>query len=74
MMTSMIFLTLPYNCVTISFLPEIWFGGPTHPTFLYNVTLLFFFLLKASLSVNNSIFTLPTVCNFVQPMQWCVSQ
>ena len=44
-MTSMNFLTLPYNCVTISFLPEIWFWGPTHPTFLYDVTLfsLFFF-------------------------------
>ena len=48
-MTSMIFLTLPYNCVTISFLPEIWFWGPTHPTFLYNVTLFSLFLLKASL-------------------------
>ena len=34
------FLTLSYNCVTISFLPEIWFWGPTHPTFLYKVTLL----------------------------------
>ena len=45
MMTSMNFLTLPYNCVTISFLPEIWFWGPTHLTFLYDVTLLdlFFF-------------------------------
>ena len=45
MMTSMNFLTLSDNCVTISFLPEIWFWGPTHPTFLYNVTLfsLFFY-------------------------------
>ena len=49
-MTSMNFLTLPYNCVTISFLPEIWFWGPTHPTFLYDVTLFSLFLLKASLS------------------------
>ena len=46
------FLTLPYNCVTISFLPEIWFWGPTHPTFLYDVTLFSLFLLKASLSNN----------------------
>ena len=31
------FLTLSYNCVTISFLPEIWFWGPNHPTFLPDV-------------------------------------
>ena len=43
-MTSMNFLTLSYNCVTISFLPEIWFWGPTHPTFLYDVTLFSLFL------------------------------
>ena len=49
MMTTMSFLTLPYDCVTISFLPEIlWFGGPTYPTFLYDVTLFSLFLLKAS--------------------------
>ena len=44
------FLTLPYTCVTISFLPEIWFWSPTHPTFLYDVTLLDLFFLKSSLS------------------------
>ena len=39
------FPTLPYDDVTYSFLLEIWFWGPTHPTFLYDVTLLdlFFF-------------------------------
>ena len=44
-MTSMNFLTLPYDHVTNSFLLEICFWGPTYPTFLYNVTLLdlFFF-------------------------------
>ena len=40
------FLTLPYNCVTISFLPEIWFWGPTHPTFLYDVTLFSLFFIE----------------------------
>ena len=37
--------TLPYDNVTYSVLLEIWFWGPTHPTFLYDVTLLdlFFF-------------------------------
>ena len=55
MMTSINFLTLPYNCVTISFLPEIWFWGPTHPTFLYDVTLFsLFFLLMASLNCSIS--------------------
>ena len=34
------FSTLPYDNVTYSFLLEIWFWGPTHPTFLYDVTLL----------------------------------
>ena len=49
-MTSMNFPTLPYDNVTYSFLLEIWFWGPTHPTFLYDVTLLdLFFFLKASL-------------------------
>ena len=28
MMTSMNFLTLPYNYVTISYPPEVWFWGP----------------------------------------------
>ena len=44
-MTLMNFPTLPYDNVTYSFLLEIWFWGPTHPTFLYDVTLLdlFFF-------------------------------
>ena len=46
MMTSMNFLTLSYNCVTISFLPEIWFWGPTHPTFLYDVTLFSLFFIE----------------------------
>ena len=49
-MTSMNFPTLPYNNVTYSFLLEIWFWCPTHPTFLYDVTLLDLFFLKASLS------------------------
>ena len=44
------FPTLPYNNVTYSFLLEIWFWGPTHPTFLYDVTLFSLFFLKASLS------------------------
>ena len=38
-MTSMNFPTLPYDHVTNSFLLEIWFWGPTYPTFLYDVTL-----------------------------------
>ena len=38
-MTSMNFLTLPYDYDTNSFLLEIWFWGPTYPTFLYDVTL-----------------------------------
>ena len=42
-MTSMNFPTLPYDNVTNSFLLEIWFWGPTHPTFLYDVTLFTFF-------------------------------
>ena len=46
MMTSMNFLTLPYDHVTISFLPEIWFWGPTHPTFLHDVTLFSFFFIE----------------------------
>ena len=39
------FPTLPYDNVTDSFLLEKWFWGPTHPAFLYDVTLfsLFFF-------------------------------
>ena len=49
-MTSMNLLTLPYNCVTISILLEIWFWGPTHPTFLYDVTILDLFFLKSSLN------------------------
>ena len=32
------FQTLPYLYVTISFLLEICFWGPTHPTFSDNVT------------------------------------
>ena len=44
------FPTLPYDNVTYSFLLEIWFWGPTPPTFLYDVTLFsLFFFLKASL-------------------------
>ena len=39
MMTRRNFLTLPYDHVTNSFLLEIWFWGPTYPTFLYDVTL-----------------------------------
>ena len=44
-MTSMDFQTLPYLYVTISFLLEICFWGPTHPTFSDDVTnfTLFFF-------------------------------
>ena len=38
-MISMNFPTLPYDHVTNSFLLEIWFCGPTYPTFLYDVTL-----------------------------------
>ena len=37
-MTSMDFQTLPYLYVTISFLLEICFWGPTHPTFSDDVT------------------------------------
>ena len=40
MVISMNFPTLPYDNVTYSFLLEICFWGPTHPTFLYDVTLL----------------------------------
>ena len=32
------FPTLPYIYVTIAFLLEICFGGPTHPTFSDDVT------------------------------------
>ena len=49
MMISMNFLTLPYNYVTISYLPEIWFWCPTYPTFLYDVTLFSLFFLNSSL-------------------------
>ena len=38
------FPTLPYDNVTYLFLLEIWFWGPTHPTFLYKVTLLELFI------------------------------
>ena len=51
-MTSMNFPTLPYDNVSYSFLLEIWFGGPTHPTFLYDVTLLDLFFLNSSLIVS----------------------
>ena len=46
MMTSMNFPTLPYDHVTNSFNLEIWFCGPTNPTFSDNVTLftLYFFI------------------------------
>ena len=37
MLTSMNFPTLPYDHVTNSFLLEIWFWGPTYPTFSDNV-------------------------------------
>ena len=38
-MTSMNLATLPYDHVTNSFLLEIWFCGPTYPTFLFDVTI-----------------------------------
>ena len=49
MTTSMDFPTLPYDDVTHSFLLEIWFWGPTYPTFLYNVTLFTLFHLRKQL-------------------------
>ena len=57
-MTSMDFQTLPYLYVTISFLLEICFWGPTHPTFSDDVTnyTLFF---KSSLTMyKNHLITL----------------
>ena len=47
------FQTLPYLYVTISFLLEICFWGPTHPTFSDDVTLFTVFFLKASLREKN---------------------
>ena len=47
-MTSMKFRALPYDNVIYSFLLEIWFWGPTHPTFLYYFTLFTLFF-KSSL-------------------------
>ena len=52
-MTSMDFQTLPYLYVTISFLLEICFWGPTHPTFSDDVTNFTLFFLKASLTPVN---------------------
>ena len=51
------FPTLPYDDVTYSFLLEIWFWGPTHPTFLYDVTLfsLFFFLKSSLMSIHERL-------------------
>ena len=49
-MTSMDFQTLPYLYVTISFLLEICFLGPTHPTFSDDVTNYTLFFLKSSLT------------------------
>ena len=42
MMTSMNLQTLPYDHVTNSFNLEIWFCGPTNPTF--TLFLLFYFI------------------------------
>ena len=42
-MTSMNFPTLPYDNVTYSFLQEIWFWGPTHPTFSDTMSLFLLF-------------------------------
>ena len=50
------FPTLPYLHVTISFLLEIWFWGPTHPTFSDNITKYTLFL-KSSLKPTVYIFT-----------------
>ena len=66
------FLTLPYNCVTISFLPEIWFWGPTHPTFLYDVTLFSLFFIEGFpyqplQTHTNPLQPIPTYTNPYQP-------
>ena len=48
------FPTLPYDKLTYSFLQEIWFWGPTHPTFLYDVTLFTLFFWSLPLDKANT--------------------
>ena len=43
MMTSMNFPTLPSYYITNSFLQEIWFWGPTYPTFSDTMSLFLLF-------------------------------
>ena len=65
-MTSMDFQTLPYLYVTISFLLEICFWGPTHPTFVPDVTnFTLFFGLDFPLGVQ----TLVLACSVMMMME-----
>ena len=53
MMTSMNFPTLPYDHVIDSFLQELWFWGPTYPTFSEAMSLFLLFFLSLPLDLFN---------------------
>ena len=52
-MTSMNFPTLPYDHVIDSFLQELWFWGPTYPTFSEAMSLFLLFFLSLPLDLFN---------------------